>query len=740
MGLIFPEGSAAPAKHWNARISEESYAPLAFARRLDSAGRIQDIINCYEYISFNFGHTLLSWLERSAPATYERILAGDAAGIERFGHGNAMAQACHHSILPLASDMDKEAEVAWGMADFESRFGRTPEGMWLPEAAVDVPTLEVLAKAGIAFTLLAPRQARAVARIDSEDFTEIGHGQIDYSKPYMVRLPSGREIAVFFYNGPLSQAVAFERLLEDGAAFWNRITQHAVDGLLTLGTDGETYGHHFTFGEMALAYVIDKARNDDNIWKLTNLAAYLADNPPTMQVRLHEPSSWSCVHGVERWRSNCGCADGGHPEYSQAWRGPLREAASLLKQRVDDYFFEQGVLYKNAREALVAYGRVRAGSISEEQFEILYLTHGLDDEQKELAWKLLAMQRWALMAQASCAWFFDDISRIEPVNAMTYGLRAMELLQEAGGPDISPDLLEVLEKAESNIPGQGTGADIWRREVAPRQETSHTLAAQGLLTLLIEDRIPPLDEDAEVRWPGVKLVFKTSPAVGSGVIAGEMTVIWANKSGTEVYDWQWRKAPTEDPFEHCFRADPKETMPIIDTGGYCVRGLDLPWNKRQDLALKWIARIDDMSWRLLKRHATRGAYMFQPWQESQHTQNFAPYWVRLAPALAWVFVFGLQSPPPGRADLVRFLRSTVGLMANTAALNEPLRERILELLEDEPAEASKVLARAREIGLELRLWELQNRYWQLHTPDSPDWNALGAELGFAVEEATPSPR
>jgi alpha-amylase/alpha-mannosidase (GH57 family) len=284
MDAIFPEGSAAPALHWNERICRESYAPLAFARRLDGEGRIIEIMNCYEYMSFNFGPTLLAWMERHAADVYERVLEGDKKSLARLGHGNAIAQIHHHVIMPLATDLDKRAEIAWALADFEARFGRAAEGMWLSEAAVDTRTLELLAQAGVKFTILAPRQAMQVADIGRDNWTGANEGNLDIRRPYLVELPEGRSIAVYFYDGPLSQAVAFEGLLRHGDRFWGRLSSLAGEGLLALATDGETYGHHFKFGEMALAFALSQGRDGVNGVSLSNYAAYLAANPPRRQI------------------------------------------------------------------------------------------------------------------------------------------------------------------------------------------------------------------------------------------------------------------------------------------------------------------------------------------------------------------------------------------------------------------------------------------------------------------------
>ncbi|HWQ10506.1 MAG TPA: DUF3536 domain-containing protein, partial [Holophaga sp.] len=432
LGRILPEGSAAPSVHWNERICRESYAPMARARRLDGGGRIVELFNCYEWMSFNAGPTLLAWMARSAPETYARILEADRKSLARLGHGNALAQVCHHVIMPLASALDKELEIAWAVDDFRARFGRAPEGLWLSETAVDTPTLEVLADYGLRFTILAPSQVEATSD-DGTSWRDVDAGSLDIREPYAAKLPSGRTMDVFIYHGPLSQAVAFERLLADGEQFFRRLSGAAGDGLLSLATDGETYGHHFTFGEMALAYVLDQARSGRDGLSLTNYAAYLEAHPPKRFARIREASAWSCAHGVERWRSDCGCTNGGHPGYNQRWRAPLRQALDLLKTRLDTHYFATGApLFTDARQALVAYGQVLAGTVSLETFEERWFTKPGTAAWRAVAWKLLSMQAWGLASFASCAWFFDEISRLEPVNSLTFALRAIELARGTG--------------------------------------------------------------------------------------------------------------------------------------------------------------------------------------------------------------------------------------------------------------------------------------------------------------------
>ncbi|HEY6843181.1 MAG TPA: DUF3536 domain-containing protein, partial [Thermoanaerobaculia bacterium] len=329
------QDSAAPYHDWNERITAECYEPNASSRILDAHDRIVKIVNNYASISFNFGPTLLSWLEQFAPSTYGAIIDADRTSREKFGgHGSAIAQAYNHVILPLANERDRRTQVHWGLRDFEKRFGRKPEGMWLPETAVDVPSLEALAAEGILFTILEPHQAKPV-----------NGGSIDPSRPYLCRLPSGKTIAIFFYDGAISRAVAFERLLARGENLAHRLlgafseTKHAQ--LVNIATDGETYGHHHRYGDMALAYAIDYI-NERKLARIANYGQFLADNPPAEEVQIVEKTSWSCSHGVGRWQLDCGCSVGAPSGWTQQWRAPLREALDWLRDECAEIFETYG--------------------------------------------------------------------------------------------------------------------------------------------------------------------------------------------------------------------------------------------------------------------------------------------------------------------------------------------------------------------------------------------------------------
>jgi len=732
LGEILPEGSAAPYQHWNERIARESYAPMAWARRLGEQGKITEIVNLYEWISFNFGPTLLGWIERSNQDLYARILEGDRAAKERLGFGGALAQIYHHVIMPLASKRDKKLQVAWATQDFTARFKRFPDGMWLPETAVDTPTLEVLAEAGLAFTVLAPRQAGAVADVNGDNWEDVTESGLDIRRPYKVVLPSGRAIAVFFYHGVLSQAIAFERLLENGGAFRERLIQAAAPGLTSLATDGETYGHHFKFGEMALAFALDRQALDKEGIRLTNYAAYLAANPPTRRVRLVEPSSWSCVHGVERWQSDCGCTAGDHADWNQKWRTPLREGLNHVKERVDAHFFGLGKkLFQDPEAALMGYGQVLANPETRDAFAAEYLKAGLGPKDQSAAFKLLGMRQWALASFASCAWFFDDLGRIEPINAMTFCLRAMEMAKDTGAEDFEPEFLNILERAVSNGPDKQNGRELFASQVLPRRETPQSLIAQALLTQEAQSR--GLDEPAAISWPrvSVRLTLESSPE--EGPVSGKAVITQALDSEDADFVWQWEKSKSANPLECRFKVVPGKDTASPAKEDFWFSPHDLAWNKRQALALTFVRGAENELWERRQSLAETALHLFLPWAESQETQNLCGVWGCLWPALAWRWVEGSLREDPKEHDLVRFLKEYKD-RPEPAGTCTRVEQKILQSLQKDSPKLENALGmveRALEIGLPFDWWPVQNRLWKIGL-DKPEAKKLAGLLGFQV--------
>jgi alpha-amylase/alpha-mannosidase (GH57 family) len=487
------QDEAYPYHDWNELINAESYGPNADARILDPQRRIVRIVNNYASINFDFGPTLLSWLEQHARDTYRAVLDADRVSARHFhGHGSAMAQAYNHVIMPLANARDRHTQVVWGLYDFEHRFGRPAEGMWLPETAVDMASLEELAAAGIRYTVLAPHQASAVRRLGEHEWLQVD-ARIDTTQPYLCRLPSGRELAVFFYDGPASRAVAFEGLLKNGELLAQRLLT-VFNGeqrlqLSHIATDGETYGHHHRHGEMALAYAIHHIESN-SLATITNYGEFLELQPPRYEVTIAEITSWSCAHGVERWRSDCGCHTGGQPGWRQEWRAPLREALEWLRD-------ELAARYERAATPLLG----DAWTARDEYIEVVIdragrqacfldrrLAPGYSEADAVRALKLLELQRHALLMFTSCGWFFNEVSGIETVQVMQYAARAMQLAVELFQADFEPEFMRRLERAPSNLAELGNARRVYEQRVLAVKVDLLSVAAHYAVNSLFADQ------------------------------------------------------------------------------------------------------------------------------------------------------------------------------------------------------------------------------------------------------------
>jgi len=488
------QDSAYPFYDWNERITAESYAPNAASRILDDADRIIKIVNNYSRISFNFGATLLDWMESRAPETYEAILEADKESQRIFsGHGSAIAQAHSHIILPLANRRDKETQIIWGIADFEERFERVPEGMWLPETAVDVETLEVLAERGIKFTILAANQASVAREGAVEPWQDVSGGRIDSTRPYKVILPSGNSVVIFFYNGPISRAVAFERLLGRGEDFSNRLlsgfrNDRSGPQLVHIATDGETYGHHHRHGDMALAWALDHLEKNSEV-ELTNYGQFLEKYPPSAEVEIAELTSWSCSHGVERWRSDCGCNSGAEPGWNQAWRGPLRTALDWLRDEVAPrYASAAEVLLTDPWQARNDYVSVisKRSPQTIDDFVERHARTTLDPSQKTTVLELMELQRYAQLMYTSCGWFFDDVSGIETVQVIEYATRVVQLAENRFDEDFETSFLFFLANAKSNVTPLD-GREIYLSEGKPAIVDLPRVGAHYAISSLFED-------------------------------------------------------------------------------------------------------------------------------------------------------------------------------------------------------------------------------------------------------------
>jgi len=489
--VIEVQDSAHPYHDWNERISAECYGPNAASRILEN-GIIKDIVNNYTGISFNFGPTLLSWMMENDPETYEAILEADRESAKKFGgHGSAMAQVYNHIIMPLASRRDKETQIVWGIRDFEFRFGRKPEGMWLAETAADTESLELLATHGIKFTVLAPRQAKSFRKIGDEQWQELGKQGVDTRKPYLVKFPSGKSIVVYFYDGDIAQSVAFNGLLNDGEKF-ARSLLNAFDNndkgsqIVNIATDGETYGHHHKHGDMALAFCldyIDRAKD----FRLTNYAEFTSLYPPQHEVMIHENSSWSCVHGVERWRNDCGCNSGGKPSWNQKWRKPLRDTLDWLRDEAFAiYEREASLILKDSEKARNEYINVIL-NCNDDTIRRFLKDHCNKVVNQNTVLRMMEAQRNVLLMYTSCGWFFDEVSGIETVQILQYACRAIQLLNQTSGKDLEGEFLNKLEQVPSNISSLQNGGNVYRRYVLPSKTNLQRVGMHYAVASLFEE-------------------------------------------------------------------------------------------------------------------------------------------------------------------------------------------------------------------------------------------------------------
>ena len=488
--MVELQEGALPFHDWNEKINFECYAPNAVARILDGQNKIKKIVNNYSQISFNFGPTLLSWMEKADPVTYQKIQSADRqSSLQYGGHGNAIAQSYNHIILPLANKADKITQVKWGIADFEYRFGRKPEGMWLAETAADTESLEVLASHGIKFTILAPNQAASIKKIGATDWTPVNEG-IDPRRAYLCNLPSGNSIVLFFYDGNVAKDVAFQKLLDSGERFANRVTgvfdaNEAVQ-LSHIATDGESYGHHHRHGEMALAWGLDYIEKQG--FEIINYGAFLDKHPPQYEVLIHEKSSWSCAHGVERWRSDCGCKTGGESHWNQAWRKPLRETLDWLRDQMITLFEQQGTeLMKDIWAARNDYIHLLLNrkQSSTNAFVLKHAKRALTEREATKLLRLMEMQRHAMLMYTSCAWFFNEISGIETDQVLQYALRAMQYARYVNGPDWREEFERRLENAPSNV--HANGAVSYRNNVIPAQSNMSKVGMRFAASALFND-------------------------------------------------------------------------------------------------------------------------------------------------------------------------------------------------------------------------------------------------------------
>ncbi len=496
-GVIDDQPSAQPFPNWNDRVYYECYRPNAFARVFDlKSGRIESIVNNYEFINFNFGATLLSWMEKVHPGTYRRILQADKTSIQKNGgHGNAIAQGYNHSILPLCNDADRVTQVKWGIADFKHRFGREPESMWLPETACNDATMSVLIDEGLRYLILSPEQAERVRPMGGGDWTSVSDGRIDPGMAYRYfhRDGSKRYIDVFFYDMGIARGVAFEGSLISSQALIDRIARvgKGEGRIVQTATDGESYGHHTKFGDRSLAYALEVEASQGGYW-VTNYAAFLEKHPPSWEVEIKtgpdgNGTAWSCAHGVGRWFKDCGCQTGGQEGWNQAWRGPLRKAFDYLRDKVAASFeMERGKLFIDPWAARNDYIQL---VLDPDAPRKLFLEKAagrpLDELEQVRALTHLEIQRNSMLMYTSCGWFFTEISGIETVQVLKYAARIFDLMATLGLESPEATFLEILSEAQSNIREFGSGADIYRRFAEPTRVTPQGVVAHLAISSLV---------------------------------------------------------------------------------------------------------------------------------------------------------------------------------------------------------------------------------------------------------------
>jgi alpha-amylase/alpha-mannosidase (GH57 family) len=494
-GFIDDQSSAYPYANWNERIYRECYKPNAYARIYDgTSGEVEDIVNNYEFINFNFGPTLFSWIERYHQRIYQKILQAEKKSLELFsGHSNAIAQVYNHIILPLASERDKRTQIRWGIMDYEYRFNHKPEAMWLSETACNDDTLSCLIDEQLSYVILAPQQAWHVRPLNNSSlpWVDVSNGDIDTGMPYRYfqRNGSGKFIDIFFYNANIAKLIAFDGALASSQSLVSKLLQFKGNGnLVQIATDGESYGHHTKFGDRTLAYALKVEALKAGFY-ITNYGEFLEKNPPIMEVEIksgknEEGTSWSCIHGVDRWKDDCGCHTGGGKNWNQQWRMPLRQALDFLRDYIAQLFESQkGILFQEPWESRDAYMKTLLDArISKEGFILSQAPKKISDVEIIQALTWLEIQRNGMFMYTSCAWFFNDISGIETVQVLKYAERIFDLLECLNIETKKEEFLAMLSLAKSNISEFGNGATIYNRFVQPSKVATQDIVAHLALS------------------------------------------------------------------------------------------------------------------------------------------------------------------------------------------------------------------------------------------------------------------
>ncbi len=765
------QDTAAPYHDWNERICAECYAPNGAARVVNVKNQITRIVNNYARISFNFGPTLLSWLRENAPRTFRMILDGEGRSRERYhGHSSAMAQGYNHMILPLANVRDRQTQIRWGIADYESSFGTKPEGMWLPETAADAATLEALAANGIKFTVLAPHQCKRVRALNGEadqtEWIDTPNAAVDTTRPYLARFASGVSIAIFFYNGPDSRAIAFEGLLESGDNLAARLKAgfkvSDQPQLVHVATDGESYGHHHKYGEMALAYALRLLEQDATV-KLTNYGSFLEQFPPEFECEIVEDTSWSCEHGIERWRSNCGC-NGGKAGWNQEWRASLRVAFDELRDAIAPLTErEGGKLFKDVWAARDAYIQVVLDRSTEsaDRFFSAHQAHALSETERVRALELMEMQRHTQLMYTSCGWFFDDVAGIETVQVIAYAARVLQLAKQMFGQQgaaLEPAFLARLSEAHSNKPDAGDGARIYKESVTTMELYLEQVAAHYAISSIFSSfadetdlfcyRIRRISHEIYTSGKGrlaVGRVHVASAITGDAQSFSFAVLHFGDQNITaavKVYDDAAAAAFkdfSEEAAGHVQRADFPEVIRLIDRfyghADYSITSLFRDEQRRiVGLILTSTLRdIENSLTTIYQDHASLSHFL---------TQAGLPKPPALTLAAGFAINAGLRRVLEGNAIDMAQMRSLLTMATadqvplETATLSyiadQRMKRAMIELLTSTGSlkvlERALALARSiTEMPFELNLWQAQNIWYEiLRTPNS-GLTALGAE-------------
>jgi alpha-amylase/alpha-mannosidase (GH57 family) len=777
------QDSASPYHDWNERITAECYRPNGASRLLDGQRRIEKIVNNYARISFNFGPTLLSWMEERDPDSYERILRADCDSQQLFsGHGSALAQAYNHIILPLANSRDKQTQILWGIRDFQQRFGRDPEGMWLPETAVDLETLEILSALGIKFTILGPQQAGRMRANSNSPWTNLYGQGIDSRRAYIQKLPSGNSIGLFFYDSTVARAVAFDKLLYDGGNFARRLMGRFDPGgepgqLLHIATDGETYGHHHIHGDMALAYALDYIEND-KLARLSNYGEYFEQHPPTHEVEVLERTSWSCMHGVARWESHCGCNSMAHGDWNQHWRRPLRDALDWLRDDLAAPY--EANARKFLRDPWVARDEYVELTIdrsldSVHAFLIEHAVRGLTPEEEVQVLRLLEMQRHLMLMYTSCGWFFDEPTGPETIQIFQYAGRAVQLSEELCGEGREERFLKRLEAVHSNIAEFGNGRAIYERFVRTAMLDLFGVAAHYAISSLFDgyrQSNSVYSYDAELRDVKILEKDRTKLAIGRAAITSRITRAQLHFSFATLYFGDHnlsagiRPADEQDGFQAFLDEatqafsdlDSSDCLRIIDEyfrgATYSLKSLFQDERKRiiSQIVNSTLADIDEVYLRVYNQHRALVSFLSE-------VQVPLPNILRVSAE----FVLGNAI---GRCltqerldfDYIRLLLDMArsgGLTLATSAVEPALRKRLEKLLGDwkqQPGDLKKLNALEALVTLaqvppiKVDFWNAQNEYCELlqavcdgkRLNDNQKWierfRMLGEQLGISPSQ------